>query len=341
MSDIPYQFRSLRGFSITALTIDLVGSAGGLAYAVYAGFLGQTTLSLALAMTALLAIVVGILFYCQNVLLLKSVSNSYRSYDALLDMNDLLRKHGEYGRMVADNSALSDWAKRVIYREKDYEFLRDTIQGAIVREDWETADHLVQDLEKELGFRAEAERLRDEIDRARQATVEEKINAALARFESLCGGHKWEQAQREIARLHTLFSEEPRIVNLPSELELRRQEYKRKLLRDYEQSVAVHDVDAAHRLLFELDRYLSSQEAAALKESARSIFKEKLEQMRVEFSLAVSDKRFENAVRVGQRLMREFPNTRYAHEIAELMPVLRQRAAARDGSRRDGAAVGA
>ena len=117
-----------------------------------------------------------------------------------------------------------------------------------------------------------------------------------------------------------------RIVGLPRELDLRRQQYKRTLLKEYDEAVRTQNVDVAHRLLFRLDHYLAPNEAAALKESARGVFKAKLLQMGVEFSLAVTDKHFRRAIDVGERLIREFPNSRYAQEIHSTMPVLRQRA---------------
>lgn len=339
MSGLPFRFRALRAGATVALTIDVLAGVALVGYSIYLTVQGQAPAGVALGAGAVLAVVLGLLVYCAILLLLKSASNSYRMYDSLLEIAEVMRRVAENTRTVADNSTLSEWAKRVIYREKDYEYLRDTIQGAIVREDWESAAHLIDDLERDLGYKSEADRLRAEVEKARLATVDEKINAALERFELLCAGRKWEQAAHETQRLHILFPHEPRITNLSQELELRRQSYKRHLLRDYEDAVRVHDVDTAHKLLFQLDRYLSPQEAATLKESARSVFKEKLEQMRVEFSLAVSDKRYEAAVRVGQQLVAEFPNTRYAQEINERLPMLRRLAV--DGAVREGAPVGA
>ena len=50
-------------------------------------------------------------------------------------------------------------------------------------------------------------------------------------------------------------------------------------------------------------------------------------QMGVQFNLAVSDKKVASAVDIGQRIIREFPNSRYAHEISEVLPHLKKRLA--------------
>jgi len=325
------RFRAVRRVATTALYLDIVAALIACGYGVYKAGTGDSPLGLAFVVGGATALLTGVLLYCHVLLTHKFVSNSYRLHDALLDTVELLRRQSEYNHTVAENSTLSDWAKRIVFREKDYEFLRDTIHGSIVRQDWEAADHLVHELDEEFGYREEADSFREEIVRARKATTEEKIIAALERFDHLCATQKWERARSESDRLQTLFPDDQRIANLPREVDLRRQQYKRHVLNTYGQAVRAHDVDRAHRLLFELDRYLAPNEAAALKDSARGVFKAKLLQMGVQFSLAVSDRKYRDAIEVGKQLVREFPNSRYAHEITTMMPALRQRIVQEDG----------
>lgn len=339
MSSGHLRFAAVRRIGQLVLGLDFL--AAGAAFALagvrwgQAGFGDAVGLGLAAAGVGLLTL--GVLLYCQLLVALKAASNAYRTYDGMLDMLELLRKQADFGHTVAENSALSDAAKRIVFREKDYEFLRDTIHAAIVRQDWESAEHLIGELEAQFGYREESQRLREELGKARRATQEEKIAAAVERFEMLCAARKWEQAARECARIGGLFPGDARIVGLPRELELRKQEYKRHLLKEYDRAAAAQQVDQATRLLVELDRYLAPNEAAALKDSARGVFKARLMQMGVAFSLAVDHRQFENAIDVGQRLIKEFPNSRYAHEIASMMPLLRQRAS--QEGRRDVAAA--
>jgi hypothetical protein len=328
MSIYATQFRWVRRLAAAALTLDVVACLAAFAYGAWLLGRGDGLVGIELLCIGAAALIIGTLLYCLIVLAHKFVSNSYRAYDTLLDMSELIRRQGEYAHTMAENITLSEWAKKIVYREKDYEFLRDTIHAAIVRQDWESAEHLISELDREFGRREEAHRLRDELAAARRATVEERVAAALKRFEALCDAHKWEQARGEVARLQVLFDGDARIAGLPQELELRRQEHKRRLLKEYDQAIRMHDVDRAHRLLFTLDRYLAPQEAAALKESARGVFKAKLLQVGVQFELAVTEKDFRKALQVGEQLIREFPNSRYAQQISEMMPVLRRRATA-------------
>jgi len=327
---MPY-YQSLRRVATAATSLVAVAALVGCGFGSYAWASGDRTLGTILVGGSLFMLLFGVLFYCLVMLVHKFAATSFRTYDAILDTSEVLRRQSEYARTAAENSSLSDWAKRIVYREKDYEFLRDTIEGASVRQDWATAEHLIHEVEREFGFRDEAARLRQDLEKARAATQEEKVAAALARFEELCGEQKWERARSEVKRLRTLFPDEPRIASLPRELEARWQSYKRQLLRAYDDALKTDEVDRAHALVFELDGYLSPSEGAALKESARGVFKAKLQQMGVEFSLAVSDHKFNGAISVGERLIREFPNSRYAQEIAQMLPILRERAAQEAG----------
>jgi len=317
----------LRRIATAALVVALAGAIVACGWGAYLASAEATRSGgVALLCGGAMGLLVAVLLYAQVVLLQKFVAYAYRAYEALLTTSELQRRTEEHIRTVAENSHLSEWSKRIVHRNKDYEFLRDTINAAIIRQDWESAEHLIGDVATEFGYHEEAARFRQQLEKARKATNEERISAVLARFDKLCDERKWAEAHGDCERLQALFPDEPRIAALPAEIEVRRQEYKRKLLGDYDQAVRNEDVDRAHRLLFALDQYLVPQEAEALKESARGVFRARLEQIKTRFSIAVSYKQFANAIAAGEQLMREFPNSGYAHEIAKLMPVLRERA---------------
>jgi hypothetical protein len=325
---------SLRRTAGMVLAVNLVAGLAAVIYGVVElssrNSAAGPAVGLAFLGGGLLAVLIGALLYSQVLLLHKFVTYTYRAYEALLTSAELQRRQEELLRTVADNSRLSEWAKRVVHREKDYEFLRDTIHGAIIRQDWEAAEHLIRDMETEFGYLDDAARFREQLEQARKATTEERIGAIVARFDSLCEQRKWEQAHLECTRLHSLYPDDQRIAALPEEIEERRGEYKQQLLKEYEEAVRVEDVDRAHRLLFDLDQYMAPSEAEAIKESARGVFRARLEQIKTRFSIAVSYKQFPNAIRAGEQLMREFPNSGYAREIAKLMPVLRERVSAQE-----------
>jgi outer membrane protein assembly factor BamD (BamD/ComL family) len=51
-----------------------------------------------------------------------------------------------------------------------------------------------------------------------------------------------------------------------------------------------------------------------------------MENLRTQFSIAVQDHNWQEAIRVGETIMIDFPNTQMAKEVREKMDALRQRA---------------
>jgi hypothetical protein len=307
------------------LIVDLVAVLLAIAGGVYALVTVNILTGIACLIFALATLAIGVLLYCQMLLVQKIESHAFRHYDAFLDSHDHQQKHTTLLGTIAENAVLSDWAKKVVYRDTDHDVLRDAINSAVLREDWESAEYLIQALEDEFGYAKEAEQLRSELADARKATIEERIESAAKRIDRLCEKRRWSSAHRDADRLRKLFPDNERVGELHASIDARQQHFKRKLLKQYEQASRRNDIALATRLLVELDQYLEPNEAAALRDSARDVFKAKLMQMGVEFSLAVSDREYAHAITIGQRIMREFPNSRYSREIRNLMPVLRQR----------------
>ncbi len=319
------RYRTVQRLASLALMVDIAAAITATSVGVGSAWRGESLTASICLIGGVVGLVLGVLGYFQLLIVRKFESNTYRLYDAILDSNEMLRQQSATIRAIADNTAMSDFARRVVHREKDHEFLRDSIHGAIIREDYEAAQHLIESLDRELGHGEEARAFRAEVERARAATLDERIEAAVKRFDQLCAGHKWDQARREAVRLAKQFPGSELIAALSAEVDVRRQQHKRNLLREYDQAARRNDVERATQLLVELDLYLAPNEAAALKDSARGVFRAKLMQMGVQFSLAVTDKQYQSAIEIGNHIMREFPNSRYAHEIADMLPHLRKR----------------
>ncbi len=226
---------------------------------------------------------------------------------------------------LADLAALSDRARSLIYREREIEAIRDAFHNDLIRQDYKTAETLINSIETKLGYADEAGRLRKELDASRKATLEEKIDAAVVRIQKLIDEQDWTRAVRESRRLIRLFPENPKVSSLAGRIEAARTKRKRSLLQAYGEAVRKNDLDQSIDLLKQLDRYLTPQEGAALKESARGVFRARLQQMGVQFAICVTDERWSEAIRAGEDIVREFPNSRMAQEVREKMDMLRAR----------------
>jgi hypothetical protein len=56
------------------------------------------------------------------------------------------------------------------------------------------------------------------------------------------------------------------------------------------------------------------------------VIREKLNSLRTQFSVAVQDHKWAEAIEVGEEIMRDFPNTKIAEEVRERMDTMRRRA---------------
>jgi hypothetical protein len=228
---------------------------------------------------------------------------------------------------LADLAPLSDQAKSLLFRDREMEALREAIHEDLIKQDYATAEALVDTIETRLGYADEVSRLREEIERSRVATVEEKIDQVVERIDRLCGEYKWANAIRESQRVLRLFPQKPKVTALPDRIKAARTQRKRELLQAYGEAVRKNDVDRGIELLQELDLYLTPQEGAALQESARGVFKARLHNLGVQFAICVTDQRWADAIEAGEGIIQEFPNSRFAQEVREKMDLLRSRAA--------------
>lgn len=294
---------------------------------------GETEVYWGVAMTlgSLLAAVWTILLYgvivavIANEVAVASAASRLRRIESLTG-----EVHADTAKL-ADLSQLSDQAKSLIFREREVEAFRESIHADLMRQDYKTAEALADAVESRFGYIEEASRLRQEIEESRKATLQEKIDAAVERIDSILARRDWAQALREASRIVKLFPDNEKVSSLPQRIEEARNDHKRRLLQRYGEAVRRNDVDRGIELLQELDLYLTPQEAAALEESARGVFRAKLHNLGVQFAISVTDARWGEAIATGEQIINEYPNTRMAAEVREKMDQLRARAGIEKG----------
>ena len=240
----------------------------------------------------------------------------------------LLADQGGAIKELAELASLSDRAKSLVYREHEIEALREAVSHDMVRQDYKSAEALINSLDSQLGYVDEAARLREELETSRKSTLDEKIDAAVKRIQDIVATYDWARAVRESKRVIKLFPDNPRVASLLERIDAARTKHKRELLQAYGEAVRKKDVDQSINLLKELDLYLAPQEAAALADSARGVFKAKLHNLGVQFAIRVTDKSWAQAVEVGQEIINEYPNSRMAHEVRQKLDLMSARAEA-------------
>ena len=287
---------------------------------VKAGFLGLlVTLVGALLLAAFAGTLAGIAY-----LLAATLHHQRQARSGQLEQ--LLRRQSQLLDSIQEGILVSDRAKAIAFREKERDALRGAIREDVAKEDWEAAYHLVDEMQRSFGYRQEAERLRHEIDRQRQHVLAASIASDLAAFRELLDRRDWDAARADAARLAEHYPDNEDIRSLPVQIQECWEAHKRHLLREFKSTIDRSEPDHGIELLRELDQYLTPGEAEGLQEVARGVFRTKLHNLGVQFSIAVSERNWAQALSAGEEIIAEFPNSRMAEEVRQNLDALRQRA---------------
>jgi hypothetical protein len=230
---------------------------------------------------------------------------------------------------LSEQQLLSDRAKSVAFRENDRQALRKAIREEMNAKDWEAALVLANEMETQFGYTQEAAVLRAEINNNHAEVIGRQISDAAAVIDEHVRMERWSYAMREAERIIQIYPNEEAAKRLPQEIEARRQAHKRQLLDTWRDSVSRNDIDGSIEVLKKVDPYLTPAEAASMQETARGIFRERLNNLRDRFANAAREENWTEAVRLGEIIMAEHPNSRLALEIRDTMDTLRQRAGGR------------
>jgi hypothetical protein len=241
--------------------------------------------------------------------------------------NERMQQMNVLLNLISEQQLISDRTKQLAYRTRDRDALRRAIHEEIANHDWEAAMLLAGDMEDVFGYKQEADQIRREIDSRRSENLRKQVGEAMAVIERHMRAEKWQEALAEAHRASQTFPSDEQAHNLPAFVEERRVQHKRQLMEGFREAIGRHDNDGAIEILRKLDPYLTPQEAEGMQETARNLFKEKLNSLRTQFSLAVTEHNGHEALRLGEIIVRDFPNTRIAQEVRETMPSLREKAA--------------
>ncbi len=228
---------------------------------------------------------------------------------------------------INDRMLLSDAAKRIAYRAQDREALRQAIREDIDKQDYAAALALLDEMSQSYGYEHEAEEFRKEIEQASDASAAIMVNKALAELDAVLGQRRWDEAAHLASRIQRQFPRSQRVATLDKHVVDAREQYKLNLERRFLEANQRDDVELAMSLLKEMDRYLTPKEAEPFREIARGVISKKRQNLGVQFKLAIQDKEWSTALKAGLEIVQEFPNTKFADEVQDMMPLLRERAA--------------
>ncbi|HIJ53844.1 MAG TPA: hypothetical protein HPP66_11920 [Planctomycetes bacterium] len=270
--------------------------------------------------------------------IITTLSNIIKIFDALQDnsvklevMTEALKKNQEALTEINRSTHLSDAAKAIIFRDGDRQALREAVLDRLEHKDFGTACEIIEQISRHAEYKELAEQLQAEVDKRRGTTEVERMDGTIAYIKMLFENYEWVKANAEIERLIKTYPDREEAKAMRKTLIAKKEEHKRVLLNAWDDAVQRRATDRSLEILKELDLYLTPEEALALQKAARNVFKDKLHNLGVQFSLAVSGEQWDKAIQIGREIIRDFPNSKMSAEIRERMDVLKQKVELKHG----------
>ena len=266
-------------------------------------------------------------------LVLIVTSKAAKMLQTMTETNDKLEKIAEAlekGRsimaQISQNTRMSETAKTIAFRDVDRQTLREAVFDKLQQQDYETTYKIIDEIAGSTGYKDLAEQLRTEAEEYRDATDTERMNQVIAYIDKLLENFQWTKASIQIERLIRTYPESENAKSMRQKLLDKKEERKKMLLTAWDEAIKRQATDRSLEILRELDLYLTPNEGLALQEAARDVYRTKLHNLGVQFSIAVSAKNWTDAIATGQQIMRDFPNSKMANEIRENWEALNQKA---------------
>ena len=282
------------------------------------------------AIPQLVWFLVASLFLVAVILIL---SKAVRILDALEENSakleriaEALEKNRSILARIDQGVRLSETAKSIVSRAANQQYLRQAVFARLQQQDFESAYEIIDEIAQRPEYKEFAEQLRAEADKRRDGIDTAGIKQAIADIEKLFESYQWTKAGAQIESLIKACPESEEAKAMRQKLVDKKEERKRILLTAWDDAVRRQATDRSLEILRELDQYLTSSEGLALQEAAKDVFKTKLHNLGVQFSLAVSGKGWARALQVGREIARDFPNSKIAGEIRKKLNILEQKA---------------
>jgi len=246
--------------------------------------------------------------------------NSTKMEEAAKALQDI--HHGL--QRINQGTRVSEVVKAIAFRDEERESLREAVFDRLKERNFDGAYEIVDEIAGHAGYRGLAQELRREVDQYRDATEDERLDQTIGHIESLFESAQWAKASVQIEALVRAHPNSDKARAMRQQLVDRKEQHKRTLLSAWDNAIKRQETDRSLEILRELDMYLTPNEALALQEAAKDVFRTKLHNLGVQFAMAISDKQWSSALDVGQQIIRDFPNSRMSSEIREKLHVLQQ-----------------
>jgi len=241
-----------------------------------------------------------------------------------------VRQEGTYNAAkldaILEAMQMSENAKRVLFRDRELELLRKTVQDDIEAGDFHAALVLCDQMANVFGAVEEAEKMRTRVQEIIHQHHEERIREEMKQLTTLLEAHQWVEAYQYASKMRRLYPESPLLHDLEQRIASVRTEYGHQLEERFLMAAEQDDVENAMAFLKELDGYLTPDEARRIRSTADKVIATYRENISAKFKMAVRDHRWREALAFGEEIMNQFPNAQMASEVREIMNTIQARA---------------
>ena len=263
--------------------------------------------------------------------LLAMLSRVFKIIDALRDnsikleeVTSALEKIGSGLAQINHSTRVSETAKAIAFRDADRQSLREAVFDKLQQQEFSAAEEIINEIAKRPEYKELAEQLRAQTNRYHDATDQERLNQVISHINKLVDDCQWGRASAQIEGLIKANFENEQAKAMRQVLLDKKQERKRILLAAWDDAIQSQETDRSLEILKELDQYLTPNEGLALQEAARDVFRTKLHNLGVQFAISVTEKRWIDALEIGQNIIADFPNSKMSAEIRCKLDVLKQ-----------------
>lgn len=278
---------------------------------------------------SLLVFILGALVFISA--LLTMLSRVFKILDALRDnsvkleeVTNALEKISSGLAQINHSTRVSETAKAIAFRDADRQSLREAVFDKLQQQEFSAAEEIINEIAKRPEYKELAEQLKIQTNRYHDATDHERLNQVIAHINKLVDDCQWGRASAQIEGLIKAHPDNEQAKAMRQILLDKKQERKRILLAVWDDAIQSQETDRSLEILKELDQYLTPNEGLALQEAARDVFRTKLHNLGVQFAISVTEKRWIDALEIGQNIIADFPNSKMSTEIRCKLDVLKQ-----------------
>lgn len=308
----------------------IVIGVAGLAFGLFAKLL--TMMSLATGFAQVLNLISIVLFLISGIiaafavllLIYEMIFEVKDHTDKIAELSQLLKDQKDILTRINQDVQMSNIARSIAFRDADKKGLRQAVLEKLHQHNFAETDRIIKEIAATAEFSSLAEELTKEAEKYKNASVDERIGQVIAYIDNLMEQYQWVKATEQIEQLIKTNPQSDRAKNMMRILRERKDTRKKELLSEWDKAIKRQDTDKSLTILKELDLYLTPNEGLALQESARDAFRTKLHNLGVEFSMEVADKQWDRAVITGEKIIKDFPNSKMASEIRGKISVIRE-----------------